>query len=195
MAAMRKRLPPRMTVDEFLVWDADDDSGRRWQLIDGEPVMMAPAADIHGSIQAELARLLGNHLVANASPCRVITAPGVVPRVRAHENFRVPDLGVTSAPPSGGVMVPEPTLLIEILSPNNEAKTRSNIWAYTTIPSVREILAVRTTRMEVELLRRDEDGNWPASPVIVCPPEMLELSCVGFQVPVAALYRTAGLPR
>jgi Uma2 family endonuclease len=195
MVAMRKRLPTRMTVDEFLVWDADDDTSRRWQLIDGEPVLMAPAAEVHGAVQAELGAMLRNHLLANGSPCRVITAPGIVPRVRAHENFRVPDLGVTCAPPSGGVMVPDPILLIEILSPGNEAKTRSNVWAYTTIPSVREILAIRTTRMEIELLRRDDDGNWPASPVIVCPPETLELTSVDFQVPVAELYRTAGLPR
>lgn len=190
---MRKRLPTRMTVDEFLVWDADDVTGRRWQLIDGEPVLMAPAADVHGSIQAELIRLLGNHLLAVGSQCRVVDAPGVVPRVRAHENFRVPDLGVTCAPPSGEVMVPEPVLLIEILSPGNEAKTRANIWAYTTIPTVREILAVRSTRMEVELLRRNPDGNWPASAVIVRPPEILELSGIGFTVPVEDVYRTAGL--
>jgi Uma2 family endonuclease len=98
---MRKRLPTRMTVDEFLVWDADDDSGRHWQLIDGEPVLVAPAAEVHGAVQAELGAVLRNHLLANGSPCRVITAPGIVPRVRALENFRVPDLGMTCAPPIG----------------------------------------------------------------------------------------------
>lgn len=195
MVAMRKRLPTRMTVDEFLVWDAEDVTGRRWQLIDGEPVLMAPAAEGHGAIQNELGRLLGNHLLATGSPCRVISAPGIVPRVRSNENFRVPDLGVTCAPPSGGLMVPEPVLIIEILSPGNEAKTRTNIWTYTTMPSVQEILAVRSTRMEVELLRRDSDGNWPASPVIVCPPQVLELASIGFAVPVADMYRTAGLSR
>jgi Uma2 family endonuclease len=193
MVAMRKRHPTRMTVDEFLVWDSDDVTGRRWQLIDGEPVLMAPAADVHGTIQAELVRLLGNHLLAVGSRCRVVDAPGIVPRVRANENFRVPDLGVTCAPPSGEVMVPEPILLIEILSPSNEAKTRANIWAYTTIPTVQEILAVRSTRMEVELLRRGGDGNWPASPTIVRAPEMLALASIGFETPVADLYRTAGL--
>jgi Uma2 family endonuclease len=193
MVVMRKRLPTRMTVDEFLVWDADDITGRRWQLVDGEPVLMAPAADIHGTIQAELIRLLGNHLLAAGSRCRVVDGPGIVPRIRANENFRVPDLGVTCAPPSGEVMVPEPILLIEILSPSNEAKTRANIWTYTTIPSVQEILVVRSTRMEVEVLRRGADGNWPALPVIVRPQESLELSSIGFAAPVTDLYRTAGL--
>ena len=195
MDAVRKRLPARMTVDEFLVWDSDDVTGRRWQLVDGEPVLMAPAADVHGSIQNELGRLLGNHLVATGSTCRVVQAPGIVPRVRANENFRVPDLGVTCAPPSGEVMVPEPVLLIEILSPTNEAKTRTNIWTYTTIPAVREILAVRSTRMEVELLRRDAEGNWPETAVLVRPPDLLELFSIGFQIQVADLYRTSGLSR
>ena len=99
-----------MTVDEFLVWGADDLTGRRWQLIDDEPVLMAPASDVHGSIQAELIRLLGNHLLAIGSPCRVVDVPGIVPHVRANENFRVPDLGLTCAPPSGQVVVPEPVL-------------------------------------------------------------------------------------
>ena len=61
-------------------------------------------------------------------------------------------------------MVPDPVLLIEILSPSNEAQTRANIWAYTTIPSVREILAVHSTRIEAELLRRNPDGSWPEEP-------------------------------
>ena len=90
-------------------------------------------------------------------------------------------------------MVPEPVLLIESLSSSNEAKTRANIGAYTTIPSVRDILAVRSTPMEVELLCRDAAGNWPASPVVVRPPAVLAFGCIGFAVPVTDVYRTAGL--
>ena len=182
-----------MTVDEFLVWDADDATGRRWQLIDGEPVLMAPAAQPHGAIQAELDRLLGNHLVERASPCRVITAPGIVPRVRANENFRVPDLGVTCAPPSREVMVAEPVLLVEILSPSDEAETRANVWTYTTIPSVQEILLVRTTRVEAELLRWGEDGEWPVVAATLRSGDMLELASLDFAVPLASVYRTTGL--
>jgi Uma2 family endonuclease len=184
-----------MTVEAFLRWDSDDVTGRRWQLVDGEPVLMAPAAEAHGAILNELGRLLGNHLLATGSPCRVISAPGIVPRVLADENFRIPDLGVTCAPPSGGVMVPEPVLLIEILSPGNEAQTRSNIWTYTTIPSVREILAVRSTRMEAELLRRGGDGSWPPTPAIIRPPAHLELASIDLILPITDIYRTAGLSK
>jgi Uma2 family endonuclease len=92
-------------------------------------------------------------------------------------------------------MTDDPVLLIEILSPGYEAKTRSNIWTYTTIPSVQEILAVHSTRMEIEMLRRAADGDWPDSPLPVKAQDRLDLTSIGFAVPVADIYRTAGLER
>jgi Uma2 family endonuclease len=90
-------------------------------------------------------------------------------------------------------MVPDPILLIEILSPSNEAQTRANIWAYTTIPSVREILAVYSTRIEAELLRRGADGNWPEQPVTLTGTDALALDSIGFVTTLATLYRTTAL--
>jgi Uma2 family endonuclease len=193
MVALRKPVPTRMTLDEFLAWDPGDEGMSTWQLMDGEPVAMAPGSDAHGAIQSEIARLLGNHLLDRQIACRVITEPGVVPRVRSAQNYRVPDLGVTCAPPSNALMVQDPVILIEVLSPSNETDSRANIWAYTTIPSVREILAVRSTRIEAELLIRDPDGNWPAEPVIIGPDGEVTLPSIGFAVPLAALYRTTAL--
>jgi Uma2 family endonuclease len=182
-----------MTLDEFLAWDPRDPTGSSWQLIDGEPLAMAPGSHAHAAIQGEIARLMGNHLVAQDSPCHVVTEPGIVPRVRANRNYRVPDLGVTCAPASNEPMVTEPILLIEILSPSNEAETRSNIWAYTTIPSVREILAVRSTRIEAELLIRGSDGTWPAEPTIIGQDDNVMLSSIAYAAPLAAFYRTTAL--
>lgn len=193
MVALRKHAPTRMTVDEFLAWDPGDPTAPRWQLVDGEPVAMAPGSDAHGSIQSEIVRLLGNHLLERGSPCRAVTEPGIVPRLRAEQNYRVPDIGVTCAPPSDGLMLPEPVLLIEILSPSNEVETRANIWAYASIPSMREILAVRSTRIEAELLIRDAEGNWPAEPTSIGPGGSVTLPSIDFTAPLAAFYRTTAL--
>jgi len=193
MVALRKHMSTRMTLDEFLGWDPGDPTGSTWQLIDGEPVAMAPGSDAHGAIQNELGALLRNHLVDRRSPCRVVTEPGIVPRVRANQNYRVPDLGVTCAPPSHDLMVAEPILLIEILSPSNETETRANIWAYTTIPTVHEILAVRSTRIEAELLIRNADGSWPAEPDIIGPGGAVRLPSIGYTAPLATFYRTTAL--
>jgi Uma2 family endonuclease len=80
-----------------------------------------------------------------------------------------------------------PVLLIEILSPSNRAETWTNVWAYTTIPSVTEILVVRTEAIGCLLLRRDQDGTWPDNPAEILDGE-LTLASIGFRSPVASLY-------
>ncbi len=192
MVALRKLPFTRMTLDEFLNWDPEDPTGVPWQLIDGEPVAMAPGSATHGTIQAELARLLGNHLLERF-PCRAIIEAGVVPQARSDMNYRIPDIAVTREPPTADQMVHAPLLLIEVLSPSNEIETNANIWAFTTIPSVREILSIHSTRIAASLLRRNADGNWPDNPIPLGPDDMLTLDSIGFAVPLRACYRTTVL--
>ena len=193
MAGALKLPPRRMTVAEFLEWDPEDGSGARWQLRDGEPEMMAPASDRHGSIQAELVRLIGNGLLERGSPCRVVAEPGVIPRVRSDRNMLVPDIGVTCDPPSDQRPLPNPVVLVEILSPSNEAETRANLWAYATIPSVAEIVVLLTGRIGAEVLRRGADGAWPAQPELVGPDDELRIDSIAVTIPLRAAYRTSGL--
>lgn len=182
-----------MTVDEFLAWDPGDRSGRLWQLIDGEPVAMAPGSENHGALQGEIGGLIREHLRAARPGCRLIVTPGVVPHVNAGRNFRIPDLGVTCAPPAAGVMVPDCLLLVEILSPSNEVETWRNIWAYTTIPAVTEILAVRSTRIEAGLLRRLPNGHWPKQAETFHAGDTLTLASIGFTAALNAFYETSSL--
>ena len=86
----------------------------------------------------------------------------------------------------------DPVLLIEILSPSNQAETWANVWTYTTIPSVREILVLKTASIGAELLRRTSDGSWPEQPLILADGE-LALQSIGFRIPLAAAYRTTRL--
>jgi Uma2 family endonuclease len=185
MVALLKH-PEFMTVAEFLAWDAPP--GARWQLINGVPQVMAPASGTHAIIQAEVGRLIGNHLVEHRPGCRVLANPGVVPRLESDENFRIPDLGVVCTPILRGVVeVAEPVLLIEILSPGNPAQTWINVWSYTSIASVQEIVVIRSTSIGVQRLRRFPDGTWPdVAEAIDCGE--LALQSIGFRVPVTALY-------
>lgn len=187
------KITDRMTVAEFLAWDAP--SGHRWQLVDGEPQAMAPANRTHNGILGELGRLIGNHLLAQGGPCSVVPTPGVVPRVRADSNYRIPDLAVTCSDyQEEEYDLTDPVLLVEILSPSNRAETWTNVWAHTTMPSVQEILVVHSTRIGAELLRRNPDGSWPAQPVTIDDGE-IELASIGFRTPLAVLYRTTRLAR
>ena len=180
-----------MNVDEFLKWDSPGEY--HWQLIDGVPVAMSPPAPVHGVIQSEVSRLLGNHLVERGTPCTVITTPGVIPRFQSDRNYMVPDLAVTcSRTDITGKAVHEPVLLIEILSPTNHAETWRNVWAYMTISTLREILVIRTASMGVELLRRGGDDAWPDKPLSIADGEFT-LSSIGLNLAVASLYRGTGM--
>ena len=192
MSAALRPPPARMTVAEFVDWTSGWDDGAHWQLVDGEPLAMAPASLVHGMIQSELGRLIGNHLRTRSDGCVVVTAPGVIPNIRARENFRIPDLGVTCSAVKSGLMMPDPVLLIEIISPGNEAETRASVWTYASIPSVTEILLLHSTRVEAELLHR-AGGNWPVEPQMIGPEGTLVLDSIGLSMPLAAAYRTSGL--
>jgi Uma2 family endonuclease len=87
----------------------------------------------------------------------------------------------------------EPVLLVEILSPNNYRETRANVFTYTTLQSVQEILVVHCTRIEAELLRRLPDGSWPKQPLALRDGDAVTLDSVGLTLPVRALYRTTSL--
>lgn len=180
-------IPPLMTLDEFLVWDAPP--GVPWQLIDGEPRAMAPASRTHGRIQAKLISLIDAHLIARGGPCTVIDSPGVVPRDRPDRNFLIPDLGVTcSEYEREETVLTDPVLLIEILSPSNHRETWTNVWAYTTIPSVQEILIVHSTVIRAELLRRDAACGWPERTTPIGD-GTLELTSIDFHAELASLYQ------
>lgn len=192
MVALPK-IPAFMTVSEFLAWDSPGPA--RWQLVEGEPQAMAPASRSHNSIQAELGRLVGNALLDRGSPCTVVPTPGLIPRVRSTTNFRIPDLVVTcSGYTTEEHAIGDPVLIVEILSPSNKAETWTNVWAYVTIPSVQEILIVKSTEIGAELLRRGPDGSWPPEPEAIEADETLVLESI-FSCPLRALYRTTRLAR
>ncbi len=184
-----------MTVDEFLAWPGDG-SAHKVQLVDGRPRAMPLAPLARGMLLVSLSRLLGDCFASEDGPRRAVMSPAVVPRVKADTNLRIADLGVTDTldHPDHRVL-PDPIFLVEVLWCGNEAETWANVWAHTTIPSVREILVLHSTRIAAELLRRQTDGTWPERPLLLGPDDDLRLDSVGFAGPLAAIYARTGVTR
>ena len=181
---MRSPLP--MTVRDFMAWDPGNH--QRYELVDGLPRAMTPTALTHGVLQNELGSLMGNHLREHRPGCHVAANPGVTPPVLSAQNVRIPDLGVTCTPiTSGEALMREPVLLVEILSPSNYSETWSNVWTYCSIPSLREVLVLHSTRMRAEVLRRGADGQWSAEPEQITQSELI-LDSIGFRIDLAAVY-------
>ncbi len=124
----------RWTVDEFLAWD--DGTDRRYELVDGEIVAMAPPREAHAAIVINLAILIGNQL---RPPCRVLGEFGVKLPDR-DDSFDQFDLAVTCAQvdPTRRYIA-EPELIIEVLSPSTALHDRGRkLDEYRQLPSVKE---------------------------------------------------------
>jgi Uma2 family endonuclease len=190
MTANLATQPPAqpMTVEEFLDWPGDGQPGKH-ELVDGlVRAQAAPSAD-HGTIQANLARHIGNHLAAAGSKCRVITEAPVVPRFKPAVNARVPDLAVECAPPSTSRVLVSPLLIVEVLSPTNVDETWDAIRAVANLPTVKEVLVVSSMTVSVEVFEKDSQGGWPAEAV---PVEILagsvHLASIDLTLQLADIY-------
>ena len=141
----------RWTMDEFLAWD--DGTDRRYELVDGQVVAMAPPAEAHGTIVANLTIRIGSQL---QPPCRVVGEAGVVPADRDDSYYQA-DLIVTCAPPERGRRHPvDPVLIVEVLSPSTADHDRGRkVEDYSRLPSVQEILLVSSEERRVRSWRRD----------------------------------------
>lgn len=167
-----------LSVEQFLAWPGDG-LHRLHALIEGVPVAMNPPALAHSLIMSELAGLLGNHLRATRPGCRVMIEPGVRPRAGAARDVRIPDLAV-ACPPRGQLVLENPLVLIEILSPGNAAETREAVRACLTIAGLREVLVIDSVAIGGEHLMREPDGAWPEDPAPLGPADDIVFETLGF---------------
>jgi Uma2 family endonuclease len=175
----------RWTIADFLSWD--DGTDRRYELIDGAPVAMAPPAEAHGAIVANLGSALRAPL---RLPCRVITEAGLLLPHRDDTWYQA-DLAITCTPPEPGrVHVADPILIAEVLSPSTEVHDRGRkLVDYCRLASVREILLVSSTQRAVQYWRRD-GGRWLVEDLI--GDATLALEAAPSALPLAAIYEGSG---
>ncbi|MBV9749165.1 MAG: Uma2 family endonuclease [Acetobacteraceae bacterium] len=190
----RKSLP-HMTADDFLAWPGDG-TGRTYQLVDGEVRPLSPASRTHGIIQARLIYLISGAIIAAKLNLQVGSEVAMQPRLNAATNVRVPDVLVAPLTDERSeIVAPDPVLIAEILSPGNEDDTRDNIRAYATLPSVREMAALSSSRIRAEVHRRLSDGTWAPDPEFVEAGGRLRLDTVALDTPLVEAYATTYLRR
>jgi Uma2 family endonuclease len=180
----------RMTVDDFLVWD--DGTDTRYELIDGVPVAMAPTYAGHQIIAGNAIIEIGGAL-RSRPPCHVRSEAGIL-KPNSIRNYFQADLAVTCSPHEAGqYAVPNPVVIVEILSPSTEADDRKvKLPVYRSIPSVQEIVLVHSERLYAEVHRRLDDTRWQVD-LLTEPEDMLRLDSVGYAQPLALLYANVDL--
>ena len=187
MGPLPKPIRP-VTVQEFLNGPPNP-RGLREQLVDGIVIAMAPPSRAHGQIQLAVGSLILAHLRSRNSPCIAATGIGVIPRQNASDNVRVPDVVVTcSEEDKRSRILRDPVLVLEVLSPGNQRQTRANVWAYQSIPSVREIVLLHSRAIAAEVRRRAAGEPWPDSPHYFGHNERLRLESIDAEFALRDLY-------
>ncbi len=176
----------RMTVAEFLAWD--DGTDTRYELIDGRPVAMAPAAPNHSIIASKIAGALENGL---KPPCYASIEVGVTTPDRS-DTFYEADVVVSCSPWQRGMTtIPEPVIVIEVLSPSTIEHDRGRkAYDYSQIESVQEIVLVASEQRHVIVWRR-RGTKWEVEHLI--GDAALQVEAVGLTIPFSAIYAHSGV--
>lgn len=176
-----------MTLEDFLLWD--DGSDRRFELIGGFPVAMAPPTEAHSMLTVRLVMRIDAAL-SGRRPCRALVEAGVT-RTDQFDSFFVADIAATCAPVDARRQAAqEPFLIVEIQSPSTERHDRHvKLPVYRQIETVQEILFVASDARYAELHRR-LGALWVTE--ISRADGVLSLTSVGIEIPLADLYE--GMP-
>lgn len=184
MTAIARR--PRVSVTDYL--SGEESAECRHEFLDGDVHAMSGASARHNTICLNLATALHRHLAGG--PCRVFMADLKVHlRSAGEEYFYYPDVMVACRPDDTASHYRDhPCVLVEVMSPTTErTDRREKLFAYQQIATLEEYVLIAQDSIEVAVHRR-ADG-WAAT-----RPEadgIMELKCIGFDLPVAALYEGA----
>jgi Uma2 family endonuclease len=192
MAAANKtaaaKLPAMMTVEEFLAWPGDG-TGLRYDLVDGQLRAHSYPSPVHARMHSRVAYMLTGHLDARRPQCSVFIGAGIKPLFRTNWNFRVPDLAVTCGrSEKADRELPEPIVIVELLSPSNKADTWDNVRNYMTLPSVMDIVVIETERVYAHLFIRDAEGGWLADPIEFQAASVVPIASIDYDMPLAEAY-------
>jgi Uma2 family endonuclease len=132
--------PKRMTVDEFLVW-AEGQEGR-WELHNGVPYRMPREGVGHSEARFAIHAALRHACSRRHLICHVV-GRGVGVRVSSHA-MHIPDALVYCGPelPDDSIEVPNPVILVEVVSPFRKVGASQKLEGYFSLPSVHHYLIV-----------------------------------------------------
>ncbi|MBV8401863.1 MAG: Uma2 family endonuclease [Acetobacteraceae bacterium] len=152
-AAQRRKL----NADEFIQWAMDQP--KRYELVAGEAVAMAPERVAHAEAKFMVARRLAEAVEAAGLRCQVFT-DGMAVQI---DEFTVyePDALVRCGErlPGDAVKVLDPLIVVEVVSPSSRGRDAGAKFAdYFRLPTLRHYLILSTETRTVVHHERDDAG-------------------------------------
>ena len=146
---------PYMNVTAFTDMIARFPDEERWELLDGEPVLMAPQSERHQRIVGNLSDVLRPR--ARERGCVALAGLGLLSE-SVNDYAPIPDIVVRCGQMVEGGYAEDPLLVAEVLSPSTMKWDRGGkVDFYQSIPSLQAILLVYQDEVRVEAWLREGD--------------------------------------
>ena len=174
-----------MSLDEFLTWEREQPERHEY---DGMVITMMTGGSLdHSTIASNLRTALSEKL--RETGCMAFRGDA---KVIANGAVRYPDLSVTCSPVIGrDDVVPEPVLIIEVVSASTERLDRGRKkFDYFATPSIRQYAIVEQDERRVDLYTRAEAG-WTNE--VVTGGAALNLSSIGVVLSLDTIYEDTEL--
>lgn len=173
----------RMTVSQFLMW-AEAQPGR-YELVDGEPIRMAPEPARHNKVKYLVCRALDDAIASASLSCEVFT-DGMTVEIDEHRCYE-PDAsvqcGITQDLDS--MVLPAPLIVVEVASPSSEKLDAGvKLLDYFKAPSIQHYLILNPERRAV--IHHQRDGDTIRTMLVTSGD--LRLDPPGLVMPIAGLW-------
>ena len=180
---------PAMTRDQFFDWAEAQDARHEF---DGfEPVAMTGGNLNHNRIAFNIHIALRGRL--KGSGCEPFGLDAGV--ATTGDTVRYPDAVVTCSPAEGGSrLVPNPVVVFEVISPTSGHVDRIvKVREYAAVDSMRRYVIVESASVGLTVHERQTAGQkWAVTTVMA--DDLLTLSEIGVEIPVAEIYRDVDFP-
>ena len=159
MSSAAAQLPERLSFEAFESF-LEARPGERWELIDGQPVLMVGVSYGHSLVAGNIYSALRN--LARRRGCEVHFTEFFVSGGDLSGYLAAPDIFVRCGPlDDKAKRAEDPTIVVEVLSPSTIRRDRViKFERYTRISSIRQIILTYQDEVRVESFVRDGD-EWP----------------------------------
>lgn len=189
MSAALQSRRPRMTVAEFIEMIAPYPDEERWELLEGEAVLMAPQTERHQRVVMNLLRRCDD--LALARGCFALPGLGML-NDEVDDYAPIPDVVIRCGPMLDGGYAKDPVLVAEILSPSTMNWDRGGkLRFYQSIASLGVILIIYQDEVRLEAWLRDGD-TWRRE-VRQGRAALLDLPTLGGSLSLAEIYANVPL--
>lgn len=184
---MARATPPApWTVDDFLAWEREQEE--RYEFLDGLIRMMTGGTLDHNRIAGNVFAALRARL--RGGPCQAFVE---AVKVISGASAMYPDVVVTCTPPDlKSDLLPEPVIVIEVLSRSTQTFDRGQKWlAYQGISSLQQYVLIFQDQLRIEVYDR-QDNAWVYQ-AQTGPDARLSFAVSNLELTMADIYEDSSL--